>query len=321
MSIVETPAAELASPPISKPQGEGGLLGPLLCLASAIFYAGTNIALRRLADPARPADPVWTLCVKEFITVLIVGPWLVWALWTRKIPLVTWRSFLAILSAGIPTQVVGNLGMLWVLGVVGIAIAVPVSLAVMLISAALLGRLFLRERLSLHTIIAMFLLVMGIAILQYGAHGSLGSITGWQSTIAIGLCCLAGIVFGYLSVVIRGVTTRGTSGWFVLVLVTGCGVVTMGPLTLARHGLEVFSTTLPEHWFLMVLSGLLNLLGFFCLTKGLQLTPVARANLLSSSQAAFAAMAGWVFFGEVLNLPVAIGLILTLVTIVLTSLH
>jgi len=98
------------------------------------------------------------------------------------------------------------------------------------------------------------------------------------------------------------------------------GVITMGPMTLWRHGLEIAFHTAGEHWLWMVVSGLLNLAGFWTLTRGLQWTPVARANLLTSSQAAMAAVAGWVIFSEALNMPVGIGIALTLFAIVLSSL-
>jgi len=281
------------------------------------------MALRRLAEPGHAADPLWVLFVKESITVLIVGPWLAWQVMRGGIRLPSRGNALAIIAAGIPTQVVGNLGMIWAFGTVGIAIAVPVSLAVNLTTAAILGRFFLAERVSPRTFLAIVLLVIGISVLQWGANGlqeHLRKISPWEAAIAIGLCALAGFVYGWLTVVIRRVTTTGTSGWFVLVLVTGMGVVTMGPMTLWRHGLGIVFHTAGEHWLWMIVSGLLNLAGFWALTKGLQWTPVARANLLTSSQAAMAALAGWVIFSEALNVPLGVGIALTLFAIVLSSL-
>jgi len=324
MSLTEVTTQRVAKERGSQRQTLGPTtLGPFLCLAAAMFYAGTNMALRRLAEPGDAADPLWVLFVKESITVLVVGPWLTWQVMRGRIQLPSRGHTLAIIAAGIPTQVVGNLGMIWAFGTVGIAIAVPVSLAVNLTTAAILGRFLLAERVSLRTFLAILLLVVGISVLQWGANGlgnPLAKTSPWQVAMAIGLCALAGFIYGWLTVVIRRVTTTGTSGWFVLVLVTGMGVITMGPMTLWRHGLEIAFHTAGEHWLWMVVSGLLNLAGFWTLTRGLQWTPVARANLLTSSQAAMAAVAGWVIFSEALNMPVGIGIALTLFAIVLSSL-
>jgi len=297
-------------------------LGPLFCLVAAMLYAGTNMALRRLAEPGQAADPLLVLFVKEVVTVLVVSPWLVWQVMAGRIRLPSWGSALAIIAAGIPTQVVGNLGMIWAFGVVGIAIAVPVSLAVNLTTAAILGRFVLSERVSPRTFLAILLLIVGITILQWGANGigeHLSGLSPWQVATAIGMCALAGMIYGWLSVVIRRVTTHGTSGWFVLVLVTGMGVITMGPMAAWTHGWNVVSLATDDHWLWMIVSGFLNLAGFWALTRGLQWTPVARANLLTSSQAAMAALAGWVIFGEALNMSIGLGLALTLFAIVLSS--
>jgi len=323
MSIVEAGTDEIPIAPELTSMPSRTALGPLLCLAAALLYAGANMALRRLAEPGRAADPIWVLFVKESITVLVVGPWLFWQSVHGRIRLPCRGNLLAIIAAAIPTQVVANLGMLWAFGQVGIAIAVPVSLAVNLITAAILGRFFLSERVSPRTLLAMLLLIVGISVIQSRADGLGNPVTvasPWQVVLAIGMCALAGLIYGWLSVVIRRVTTTGTSGWFVLVLVTGVGVVTMGPMTLWNHGFQIVRQTAGEHWLWMIVSGLLNLIGFWALTKGLQMTPVARANLLTSSQAAIAAVAGWLIFGEVLNLTVGLGLALTLCAIVLSSL-
>jgi drug/metabolite transporter (DMT)-like permease len=71
----------------------------------------------------------------------------------------------------------------------------------------------------------------------------------------------------------------------------------------------------------MIVSGILNLVAFWSLTRGLQRTPVAQANLLTSSQAVMATIAGWIVFGEVFNLQVAVGIVLALAAIVLSTLR
>lgn len=307
----------------AKENDRAALWGTLFCLLAALLYTGTNMALRRLAEPGQAADRVLTLFIKETVTVLVVGPWIAWQLNQGRIRIPAVSHLLRIVGAGIPTQVVANLGLLWAFGVIGIAIAIPLSLATSLITAAWLGRFWLREPLSPRLFGAMALLVAGVVILHWGSDGieDVLTVSPVKTAVAVGLCCLAGFIYGVLTVVIRQVTTAGTSGWFVLFLVTGSGTITLGPYSLLTQGPSVLLTPSAEHWLWMIVAGVLNLMAFWSLTKGLQKTPVARANLLTSSQAAMATLAGWFVFGETINLPVGLGILLTLIAIVLSSLR
>ena len=57
----------------------------------------------------------------------------------------------------------------------------------------------------------------------------------------------------------------------------------------------------------------LVLIGFLALSRGLQLTPVVRVNILNASQVAMATTAGIVIFRESPNLCVAVGIGMTIV--------
>lgn len=319
-SELQTPVQEAAKAERNNP---AAVWGTLFCLLAALLYTGTNMALRRLAEPGQAADRVLTLFIKETVTVLVVGPWMAWQLYRGRIRIPPLSHLLQIVGAGIPTQVVANLGLLWAFGVIGIAIAIPLSLATSLITAAWLGRFWLREPLSPRLFGAMALLVAGVVILHLGSDGIEGVLRSspLKTAVAVGLCCLAGFIYGVLTVVIRQVTTAGTSGWFVLFLVTGAGTVTLGPYSFLTQGPMVLLGPKAEHWLWMIVAGVLNLMAFWALTKGLQETPVAKANLLTSSQAAMATLAGWLVFGETISLPVGAGILLTLMAIVLSSLR
>ena len=67
----------------------------------------------------------------------------------------------------------------------------------------------------------------------------------------------------------------------------------------------------------MVAAGFFNLLGFIGFTKGLHLTTVVHANVLSASQVAMAAVAGILVFQESPNLWLLLGVGLTLLGIFL----
>lgn len=318
----ELPTLE-AVPAQATQTSAGQFWGPALCLLAAMLYTGTNMALRRLAEPGQAADYPFVLFVKETITVLLVGPWLLAQVLRGKIPLPRPSHFWQVVGAGVLTQTIANLGLLWAFGTVGIAIAIPLSLAMSLITAAWMGKFWLGEGVSPRLFVAMVLLIVGIILLHGGAD-TLEGVASSSSSLALAavlLSCLAGFIYGLLTVVIRNVTTGGTSGWFVLVLVTGAATVTLGPYTFYVHGPEIVYLCSPEQWLWIIVSGILNLVAFWSLTKGLQRTPVAQANLLTSSQAVMATIAGWMVFGEVFNVQVAVGIVLALAAIVLSTLR
>lgn len=297
------------------------IFGTVLCLSAAFFYAGANVALRMLADPSRATDPMWTICVKETVTVLVVGPLLLFQYLRGRASLPSRRSLGILLAAGAAVQLIGNVGLLWAMGIVGLAIALPVALAVSLISAALLGTFFLKESLTWRVMLGIGLLIAGIVCLRAGAGGGLEGIhtPAGMVIVAILVACLAGVTYGLLTIAIRHVARRDTSVWVVVLVVTGCGMVLLGVLSWARFGIARLAATPAEHLFWMGVSGFLNLLGFLALTKGLQWTPVARANILTASQVALAALAGWILFQENVNAPVLMGFALTLAALFCTD--
>lgn len=298
-----------------------GVAGSILCLSAAFFYAGANVALRMLADPSRATDPMWTIFVKETVTVLVVGP-LLWFRYLRgRASFPSWDSLFILVAAGAAVQLIGNVGLLWAMGVVGLAIALPIALAVSLISAALLGAVLLGESLTWRVLAGIGLLIAGIVCLRAGAGGGLVGMNApaWMVVVAMLVACTAGITYGLLTIAIRHVARRDTSVWVVVLVVTGCGTVTLGILSWARFGIDALAATPGEHLFWMGVSGILNLLGFLALSKGLQLTPVARANILTASQVALAALAGWILFQERVNPPVLMGFALTVAALFFTD--
>nr|BAL53263.1 hypothetical conserved protein [uncultured Planctomycetota bacterium] len=318
----ELPTLETAAARHTHPSA-GQFWGPALCLLAAMLYTGTNMALRRLAEPAQAANYTFVLFVKETMTVLCVGPWLFVQVLRGRITLPRPAHFWQVVGAGVLTQTIANLGLLWAFGIVGIAIAVPLSLAMSLITAAWMGKFWLGESVSPRLFAAMVLLIVGIILLHGGADTLEGVASSSSSIalVAVLMSCVAGFIYGLLTVVIRNVTTGGTSGWFVLVLVTGAATITLGPYTFCFHGVEVIQSCSAEQWLWMIVSGMLNLVAFWALTKGLQRTPVVQANLLTSSQAVMATIAGWIVFGELFNLQVAVGIALALAAIVLSTLR
>jgi DME family drug/metabolite transporter len=325
------------SPP-GKPGINPTVLGAVYCAIAALGYTGSNMCLRSLSASA---DQVWSLCIKEAVTVAVVGPWLLWVAGRRLCkerresrgrreerggiaqagPLLRALGVLALV--GIAVQMVGNLGVIWAFGLIGLAVTVPLVSAANLGGSALLGRWVLGERVSPRSGIAVGSLIVSISLLSMGA-GSGGPMAaadavpagdGALARWAVGAACLGGLVFAFMSVAIRKNVVRAVPPTAVVLVITGMGVLVLGPLALWRHGLPGLLSIRGDHLALMLLSGVLNLVAFLSYTKALRLITVVHASVLSAAQVALAALAGIWFFSEKPSLFLFAGVCLTIVGI------
>lgn len=279
-----------------------GVVGTLLCLSSAAGYASVNLLLRRMAVRY---DPLWIIWLKETITIVPLMPYLMWS-WARReeapgLP----RPLGSLIVVGLLTNTIATPGLVWAMGVVGVAVAVPASLGVNLITCAALGWVYLGERVTGKTALAGVLLILSVSFLSVGAQQVNASLATsalavgplWVA-VAVAASVVAGLVYGGLNVVIRRAATDGMAMGTIAFLVPAMGSVTLGPICLWRYGLEGLLAAAPEDLAIMVACGLLNLLAFLAIIQGLKMTSVVRANVLAASQAAVAAVGGLVFFDE-----------------------
>jgi drug/metabolite transporter, DME family len=302
--------------------------GLLCCALSALSYAAANICLRKLSR--LNCDPMWVVYNKELITVVVIGPWLLASLLRGRLRMPPLKDLAIIIATGLLVQIVGNLGMQWALGIIGLAAAVPVCYGLMLLSGAAFGWWILRETVSSRAVMAIGLLLVALILLGSGVkaasdHDSSG-MPLLQNPPNVGLVAgaitaagAAGVIYAILAIVTRNTLRRTTPTSVLMVIVTGAGVVTLGPITLLRNGAEIYGNTSVEQWIWIAAAGIFNLLGFLCISKGLQLTPVVHANVLNASQVAMAAVAGVLFFQETLPPLLIAGVVLTIAGIMLIN--
>jgi drug/metabolite transporter (DMT)-like permease len=285
-----------------------------LCIFSAVGYTATNICLRMLADTALLA---WSICVKELVTVAVVGPWILVRIWRGLPSFPPPRSLLVLIAAGLAVQVVGNLGMIWSFGVVGLSVALPVALGVSLAVSALLGWMLLGERVSRRSVLALAILIASIVVLKLGADQGPRMLEAerLKAVLGVGAAILAGFSYASLTVAIRSTAAVAAPLQGIVFVVTGMGVVSLGPLSLWRHGPAGLLATPPGQLNIMILAGVLNLVAFLAITKGLHLTTIVHANVLGASQVAMAAVAGIWLFKEPLNQLIVLGILLAILAV------
>jgi len=292
--------------------------GTLCCATAALSYTMASICMRQLS--ALRCDEMWAICNKELVTVLAAGPWLLVAACRGRRVLPSWRTVAALLLVGLAVQLAGNLASQWAYGKVGLAIVIAANVGTTLIASALMGRLFLGERVSLRSAGALAMLLGSLGLLAMGAEAAGRQVSpasdAWLIAAAVAAACGAGVVYAVLSITIRHTVTRTTRVSVLVFAITLMGVVSLGPLSVYRLGVEHLLQTPPEHFALMYAAGTFNLIGFLAITKGLQLTTVVHANVLNASQVALAAVAGVLYFCEPANPWLLLGIGLTILGLI-----
>lgn len=304
-------------------------LGLALCIASAIGYSAVDACLRDLTITC--ADfRVWVIFLKETVAVVLIGPWLAWRVYhgqSARGGLLPARAALALVVAGCFTQVGANLPSLWAFSVLGLAVAMPVMSGVNVVATAVLGRIFLGERISLVTLFSIAVLLASLVLLSLGApqanrsmaaQGGAAVATGplWIG-LAIGAAFLAGVVYAALAIVIRRNVTGEVSTTAIVFLITGMGVVSLGPWGMLTTGAGAVAAIPWYDLGLILCSGVLNLVSFLAYTRGLEKTPAAPANVIMASQVAMCAVVGVVLFGEPASVAMAGGVCMTVLGMIL----
>ena len=235
-----------------------------------------------------------------------------------------WRCIVILVIAGIITQLGGNIPILWSFSVVGMSIAMPVYLGMNLVSAAILGRIVLKEPVCMRTICAIGLLVASVILLNLGGSSApdLGEVDWSRQVLGTLAAAFGGICFSILAVSIRYALVTSQSSpnatfWAVVLMIPGAGTYILGPILFMQSGFEVFREIPPCHIYMMLAAGLLNFVAFFLLSKGLQMIPVVLANITSTTQVAMGALLGIFVFHEAASVWLVAGLLTAISGVIL----
>jgi drug/metabolite transporter (DMT)-like permease len=288
--------------------------GALCCAVSVLGYSAANACMNQLSRMS--CVSTWAIGNKELVTVLAVGPWVLAQAWRGKSGFPRGRPLAILVAAGLATELIGNLGVQWGYQVVGMAVMVPAYTGFILVSSALLGRLLLGEKVSARNMAAIGLVILAVVLL--GAGGGQGvpataakpPASPLAIAAAIAVAVAAGTVFALLGIAVRNCVTGTTSQSAVMVIITGMGVLSLGPLSFASAGAAKLLATPWQQYALMSAAGICNLIAFTALVRGLHLTTVLHVYMLNAGQVALAAVAGIVFFGEDANGRLVLGVVI-----------
>ena len=193
--------------PTSLTTGAPGLIirGTIFGLIAAVGYTAANVFLRYSVD----VDPYWVSWVKSIPTVAIFGPLLLVRAVRSQSLLPALGPFAWLVAASVLGQVGGNVVFQWSLGVIGLALTVPICLGAMIMTGAISGWLWLGEILSWRTMLSILLLIAAVTTLSLGAPSAQASLAKAASYdaqfVALGVLAafVSGISYALLGVAIR----------------------------------------------------------------------------------------------------------------------
>jgi len=234
-----------------------------------------------------------------------------------------WKKVLLLVAAGIFVQLIGNLAYQWALGLIGLAIVVPLTMGTMVVSSAIGGRVLLRENVSPTLTAALGVLIVSVFILSLGGQQAGEQISQGQSPwvwlLAGVAACAAGFSYATLGITIRSGLKSPIPLATPMVIVGICGVICLGSVTLGRFGLAVVEQTSTREWFFMWAAALSNSFAFLSLTFALKRLPVIYVNAINVSQVAMAALVGVFIFLEPMSTWLITGILVMVLGFVLMT--
>lgn len=309
--------------PKGHPHGTDLILGTLWGALSCVGYATTNVFLRQLASDC---DPVWVTCMKAAPTFAIASCLTFWQARAADFVWPARRLLATILSTALLVQLVGNTFLQWSLGVIGLALTVPLSFGTLIGASAVMGRAVLGEPITWRSLTAMLLLTASIVFLATSAGETTqqlpqeAALSHGPLLVALGVvaACLTGIAYAWMAVVLR-VSARSLTTATTLFLISGTGFVSLGIAAFLHLGPRAMLATPSSDFAYMLLAGAFNAVGFYALHKSLSFISVVHANVLNAGQAAIAAVTGVVIFHEPSTWPLWSGVMLTALGLIVIS--
>lgn len=295
--------------------------GLMLGFASAVGYSLANLALRGLSG--RHDDIAWSIWVSAFkaLPTVILAVVLLWRRRRRGQALYpTKKPIPVLIGAAFLMQFGGNLGFQVALGHIGLAITVPLVFAFIIFAGALLGNMFLGDRVSPKTVLSMAIMTVSIILLSYAAklasavtQGTAAVDTNNIVWLGILMAVVSGLSYGINGVVIRKIARDSLPVESMLIIYSLTGLISFGILGPLMMGSERLSQIQPEEWTMMLLAGTFNAMAFFCVTHSLKLLNISQVNVINASQNAMCAIIAVAIFSEPVSMPLILGIGLSIV--------
>jgi drug/metabolite transporter (DMT)-like permease len=276
-------------------------------ILAATLYTAANIALRHCVG----VDPFLVAAVRAVPTVVVLAPLLIWMLFRSETIATSTDMVPRFVAAALVGQFVGNASFQIALSIIGLAVSVPISLGVLIMGGAVLGRIVLHEPVRGRTVLAMMALITAVIVLSL--PNAAAPVLHSAAPVWVGALCAAasGGAYAVFGVTMRQTLTGGLSVPATMFISGAVGVVSLWSVALLRIGWDSLQTITAAQWGVMFAAGAFNFTAFAALSFALKTLPVVAVNLINASQVALAAAAGVMLFAEPVTAPLIIGIVLT----------
>ncbi|HVJ85420.1 MAG TPA: DMT family transporter, partial [Caulifigura sp.] len=294
-------------------------IGLAFGIGAALAYTWTNILLRNAAGPTDLGWNCWVTCLKAVPSACAAWALIIYR-WSRgERGLDGWRSFLWLTLNGFFMQFGGNIAFQYAMSFGGLALTVPMCFCTLILSGALGGRLFLKEKISRRAMVAMWLLITAVIILSQGAdeaaHSMRDQATFADMLKAIVFSGLSGLGYGFGGVSIRhAVTGTGTIASTIAPLST-IGIIGPGLIAWNQMGPAGLAAVPWRMNAILLTAGTFNAIGFFFVSAAMARMPLVRVNLVNASQTAMCALGGILFYREPATWWIGLGTAFTILSL------
>lgn len=300
------------------------MIGLLTGFAAAVGYTLANMALRQMAKPADFDWAIWVTAQKAVPASLMTWTLVLNNYRLGRTAFPPRNLIIPLIVTGLIMQFTGNLMFQYALGYIGLAITVPITFALLLVSGAVCSRFVLGEPITLRSLFALTILMIAVVILSFGAgeasQAILKKATTFQFILGIVIASISGIGYGVCGVVIRK-NVRNLPVSATLVLISTTGVVAMGTFSFCKLPLERILATTPEEYGIMLLAGIFNAAAFYAIGVSYRYLTVTEVNMVNTSQIAMATLMGVVFFMEPITPWLLVGVLLTVIGLFMMDKH
>ena len=281
--------------------------GERWAVAGALTFSWANLLWRYSATGL---DPLVATAIRSLpIFILAFALTLINGTWRQLRPdspgFVGWRPIGYAALGGLVNFVIGNPLQTRAFQLGGLVIAVPV-VQTQVLWGAVLGAIFLREKLNRRMVLGIMVFMAGVAFLSAGQAGHLAVSPSWA--LAVPMSAMVGFFWAVGNVVTRVALTRGLSQSNNLAISNAVGVVGL-TLILAALGRPGAYAAVPAYrWLWLVASGIAGGAGIGFFFTALSKTTVASATTIHSSNTGLSAIFAWLWLGEPLNLMMLTGI-------------
>ena len=166
-----------------------------------------------------------------------------------------------------------NVGFQWSLNKIGISLAVPICLGVLIVTGALVDWLVLKDKPSRRTLWSMVILITAVVVLSTGGEQAFEQLKQvdvadaqpYLLAMAIGAVIISGINYGVFDAVIKVVGNRGVSQPAIMTIISVTGFVFLLLLSSLNGSWELERSFEFENLAQMTLAGICNAIAFVAL--------------------------------------------------------